>query len=375
MFKEIKIAAYVIGIPLTVVFLDCDQKTDSAASSVDTTRYEYDLSRILFLLPDVHEVPSVQDTKEILEQHKRKVALDTSYREVLESAKIVEHSMKPVIEGTNDFALITYNGNTLSNSQVRQTVQLVQDLERFKSRKGKDNARKCAKIARETQKRAIGAFIRAQVYDGYAKTHQISVDESLLASNKVSFAKRHHCPNYKTLKERLSAEEAALLDRMMRDAILSHDVQEDMLKRADLAVSDQELAATMARFERIYKTAVATNTLVYATASNAYERILSHEITFEEAFQDYNQDDAAEDDGSWCTVSLNQLTHDDQFALAEYLRTANPGDVLPPMELDNALCIVKVTAKRVATDKEKPAAEESPEDQKTEQTANEKETE
>ena len=363
MFKEIKTAAYVTGISISVIFLGCEQKTDSVATSVDTTRYEYDLSRILFLLPEVHEIPSAQETKEILKQHKRKVALDTSYRKVVEAAKIVDHGVKPVFDGTNDFALITYNGHTLSNSQVRQTVQLIQNLERFKSRKSKENARKFTKIVRETLKRAIGSFIRAQAYNDYAKTHRISVDESLLASNKVSFAKRHHCPNYKTLKGRLSAEEAALLDQMMKDAILSHDVQEDMLKRADLAVSDQELAATLARFERIYKTAVATNTLVYATASNAYERILSHEITFEEAFQDYNQDDAAEDDGSWCTISLNQLTQDDQYALAERLRTAKPGDVFPPMELDNALCIVKVTAKRVATDKE------------ADPTENEKETE
>ena len=327
----------------------CSKAGESVATT-DTTRYEYDLSRILFLLPEVHDVPSASETKAIISQRKRLAALKSEYQKRLKVAKIAEHSLKPSLDSTNDFALITCNGKTLYNSQVQLSVRLVQHLEKIKNKNIKE--RKLKQAAQNVMKRAIASFVSDQIYSDYAKEHKIVIDDSLMASNRLSFAKNHRSPDFASLCQKLTPTEVSALKEQMRDALLKHKAQDAILDASDLSVSDEEVSATLSRFQKIYEISSATNAIIYATASNVYQRIRSREITFEEAFQDYNQDDEADDNGGWCTVSLNQLTHDDQFALAERLRTAKPGDVLPPMKLDNALCIVKVTAKRVATDKE-----------------------
>ena len=350
MNKAIRNAAFATGCVLCAALLGCDQKANQSASATDTTRYEYDLSRILFLVPEVYEVPSAAETKDLLIKQKRGEAIKAEYKRLLKTTKILEHAKTPVLGGTNDIALITYNGKTLYNSDVLKSIRLMQHLERIKAKNVSKT--KLKKITRDIYRTAIAAFVNSQAYSDYAKAHGITLSEDSLASNKVSVAKQYRCADYKALSKKLSPEEVKLLNQKIYETVITHDAKKDIVSKANISATDDEIQSLMTRFQKVYETSVATNSVVYATASNVYQRIQTRQITFEEAFQDYNQDQDADDDGGWCTVSLNQLTQDDQYVLAERLRTAKPGDVFPPMELDNALCIVKVTAKRVATDKE-----------------------
>lgn len=316
---------------------------------------EYDLARILFFLPEVHDVPTEEEAQAIRKTAKRNQALKDEYQRRVKAAQIVENPNWA--SASNDVAAITVNGKSLLKSQILQSIQLRQHLEQLRKKNIKPMTLK--RIANDMKRRAVAAFVNAEIYSAYADEHGITLDETLVTSNRQMCAKSCRLPSFDALRQKLGTAEAAALDREIRTSLLVHQAKEAIVRAANLTVTPEEVAAMRTRFQAVHDASVATNALIYAAASNVYQRIRSREITFEEAVQDFNQDTDMEEDGSWCTVRLNQL--EDEPLLAAHLRTANAGDVLPPLEIDNALCIVKVGAKRAVKPEQEEDSDDSPE--------------
>lgn len=313
---------------------------------------EYDLARILFFLPEIHDVPTDEEAREIRKTTKRNQALKTEYQKRVKAAQIAENPNWATV--SNDVAAITVNGKPLLKSQILQSIQLRQHLEQLRKKNIKPMTLK--RIANDMKRRAVAAFVNVEIYSAYATEHGITLDEALVASNRQMCAKSCRLPSFDALCKKLGAAEAAALDREIRTSLLVHQAKEAIVRAANLTVTPEEVKAMQTRFQAVHDASVATNAVIYATASNVYHRIRAHEITFEEAVQDFNQDTDMEEDGAWCTVRLSQL--EDEPLLAAHLRAAKAGDVLPPLEIDNALCIVKVGAKRAV----KPEQEEDSDD-------------
>ena len=121
-------------------------------------------------------------------------------------------------------------------------------------------------------------------------------------------------------------------------------VRKTYLEQNPVVLDNAEVDAFLNRVKNYNVMANATNDIVWATATNIWERIKGGE-DFKSIAGDLTEDEAERDEsGEWGIYSLGDLEKEDEGALAMALSTLNVGEVTPPVESDNGIAIVHVDA-------------------------------
>lgn len=144
---------------------------------------------------------------------------------------------------------------------------------------------------------------------------------------------------YRSFFEKLTDEERHIAYQLVEADCLFTAVREKVLKEAQISVEGDEVDFHVKKIQSYNEMASATNALIYAQATNCWNRITSGELTFFEAAKQYDQSNLSEDEQYyWGDFPLNALTED--VGLVTQLTNMKKGEVTPPVEADNALLIV-----------------------------------
>lgn len=269
-----------------------------------------------------------------------KVAKDTSPK-VAQNAEIIENTVAP-----DDPVAVRINGRDITRSELIRSGRAMLHLNLNKLRRTKigEGEKKWLKnYCFNAVTREIG---RAAV-DAYLTDRNLTVPEAVRASVTKDFVRRYGVRSPK-LKRWHTLDD---LKFMLKDSAFRLDIEiddlakyqvatNDMLSATPIEVSDgmvQERLQTIAQYN---ENAQATNNLIFANASNLWQRIKTQELTFEDAAKAFSEDEYLDDGIEWGTFSKLQL--EEETEVLGLLDTLKSGDITPPVVSDGGLAIIRL---------------------------------
>ena len=146
------------------------------------------------------------------------------------------------------------------------------------------------------------------------------------------------------MKANFTADERRTAERRVAIEATCSKAYKAYLAQHPVILKKEETDAFLKRVLDYNASAEATNALVWAKASNIWERVkggadfkqLAYELTENVSEQD--------DGGAWGQYSLGELEKEDESALARLLASTDIGKVTPPVECDNGVAVVRVDA-------------------------------
>ena len=246
-----------------------------------------------------------------------------------------------VAKSEGQVALATFDNKCLTISDVDDDVRLRQDLARLRSPKITEEA--LGTLEQRIRASAVDHFIKVNLSKAYLANHRLSISESAYNAYHKKVMATYAVKGVDELRSRLQPEQVELFDEGIHDVLALQTTANDIEKNAAITVSDADVAKAIARYETLNKTASLTNALVYARATNIWQRIQSGNVTFEECATDFTElEQEVDGEGEWGMFSWGQLRSEQ--SLRKCLKSMKAGDVTPPIECDNGLCIVKLRA-------------------------------
>lgn len=187
-------------------------------------------------------------------------------------------------------------------------------------------------------KDAVSHFVRQAMLKKVAREKGIEFSRQALAAHYDHVASCMGYANYAAMKANLDKGEQKLFESTSMGDLLSERGEAILKERIDVTVSDKEVDEAFVKLEQINADAAATNRLVFATATNVYNRIVRGELKFDEAVAQYSQEPGKLSSGLWGSLSTDDLQkHEPQ--LLSLLQKGKFGKIFPPMEGDNA-CVI-----------------------------------
>jgi len=149
--------------------------------------------------------------------------------------------------------------------------------------------------------------------------------------------KRWH--NLDDLKYMLG-KNAPILDQEVVARASFQTVTNFILTSKPVVVTGESVTNRIKAICRYNERMTATNALIFAQATNVWKRIISKELTFEQAATNYSEDAYLDMGCEWGTFSRDQIA-DDPSVLA-ILPNLKVGDITPPLESDGGLGILRL---------------------------------
>lgn len=177
----------------------------------------------------------------------------------------------------------------------------------------------------------------------YAETNGISVAESDLSTCRFNMqcSCRQDMISYASFLQNFNEKERAYLENRVTNEATVAAVRRDYLGKLSLKPTKEEVDKVIKRIVDYNRSALATNRLVWARATNIW-----HEVRSGEGFGDYanqySEDENEPENGEWGEFKLGELKDDGR--LAEVVANLKPGEVSEPIEADNGICILKLNA-------------------------------
>ena len=239
---------------------------------------------------------------------------------------------------TADETLVTVGTASLTRNQVEKMAELRTKMAKLS--RPKITSQQLDKVAKRAKKEAVPFFVQSRVYTDYLSSCGVTVDQAERDEYKTSMAKSYKMNDFDEIKSGLTDEEFAMLEDQISGLLAVKKAKATILEKAGIQISDGEIDDFIAKVDRMNAIAAATNAVVYAHATNVWQKIASQETTFEEAVEDYSEDESLDEGGEWGRFSLDNLR--DEETLVEWLLKLSPGAISPPIESDNGLTIIKL---------------------------------
>ena len=257
----------------------------------------------------------------------------------------------PAGESDKSVTLATFEGKDLTVFDVDNDVKLRQFLMRI--RKPKVTEETLAALEQKIRASAVDHFIKVSLSKAYLSANKLSIPESAYKAYCKKIATTYAVKDVDDLKGRLPSEQLKLFDDGIQDALALQVASKHIEENANITVTDAEVARAIDKYEAMNKTAALTNALVYARATNIWNRLQLGNVTFEEAATDFTElEQEVEGEGEWGLFSWDQLRS--EKSLRTYLKNMKAGEFTPPIECDNGVCIVKIRS--ISRSGELPAA-------------------
>lgn len=245
----------------------------------------------------------------------------------------------------NDFIAVRIDGKDLTRSEILRDGKVVLMLNMNKSRKTKIRRREVEAVENYC-KTAVTRAIATSAVAKYIDDRNLSVPESAVKLETKNFElrfgamsnklRRRH--NVNDLKYMLK-EDAFRLDRMILETARYDVMTNDIAQSADVVITDDMVANRLEKIRIMNKNAEATNVCIFAKATNVWQKIVSGELSFEDAAGKFSEDEYINEGCDWGTFTLDQLEGEDK--VLALLPTIKTGDITPPIESDGGLAILR----------------------------------
>ena len=189
-------------------------------------------------------------------------------------------------------------------------------------------------------------FVREVAFDEFVKANKIKVEESAVDRARKSLMAAmgdRKPPKYDSIRRKVGPL-AAVLDGMVQAQATESAVRQHILAKNPLVLPPNYVADQMARIKAYNAEMSLTNALVFARATNVWEKLKAGADFKQMAKQFSEVPREAQDGGEWGNLGLQQLEPDED--LVNWAQKLQPGEFSPPIEGDNGLMILRMDSKK-----------------------------
>ena len=265
------------------------------------------------------------------------------------SASAASTTRKAASKAASDSSVVVcIDGQPLTRRDVVRNGKVMLTLNMNKMRRtkiGKKDWEYLTRYCAEAAKREIGrAAVRRYLAD-----HRLTPDSNVVARLTRAFARRYGVKSKKLkrwhtvddLKYMLGTN-AFRVDAEIRDRVDYATVTNAILAANPVVVTEPMVQKRLKEIADYNARAEATNAVVFARATNVWQKIVGKEITFEDAAKAYSEDAYLAYGCEWGLFTREQLS--DEAEVLKLLPTLKVGDVTPPVESDGGLAILRMDA-------------------------------
>ena len=246
---------------------------------------------------------------------------------------------KPV----RDRVVITVNGRELHSTNLNEKVELFVKVGSLAN--PSMTLSDVGKLRRQVRGMLPKMFVREVVFDEFAQKEKLKVSKDLVekAKNSLLSGFRGKRPTYESVRRKVGPH-AGLLDEFVRVQATELAVRQHILEKNPLNLPANYAEEQIKRIKAYNAEMALTNAVVYARATNAWEKLKTGADFKEVARQFSDVPREAKEGGDWGTLGFQQLEPDEE--LASWAQKLQPGEFSPPIEGDNGLMILKVDSKK-----------------------------
>lgn len=259
--------------------------------------------------------------------------------------KDIEGKKDIVSTPVGDLIVVRINGKDLTRGDVIRNGKVLLQLNMNKARRRKIRNREIRALERYCRS-AVEKEIARNAVVQYIKEKNISVSTGTLARVTRRFEsqygvlsrklKRRH--NVNDLKFMLG-KNAFRLDEMIMETALYDTMTNDVIRTANLNVSEEQIAKRLQSIKNGNERASVVSREVFEKATNVWKQITSGKLTFEAAASKFSEDEYIKEGCDWGCFTMEQLEGEDMLlALLPNLKT---GDITPPLESDGGVAILR----------------------------------
>ena len=265
------------------------------------------------------------------------------------SASAASTTRKAASKAASDGSVVVcIDGQPLTRRDVVRNGKVMLTLNMNKMRRtkiGKKDWEYLLRYCAEAAKREVGrAAVRRYLAD-----HRLTPDSNVVARLTRAFARRYGVKSKKLkrwhtvddLKYMLGTN-AFRVDAEIRDRVDYATVTNAILAANPVVVTEPMIQKRLKEIADYNARAEATNAVVFARATNVWQKIVGKEITFEDAAKAYSEDAYLAYGCEWGLFTREQLS--DEAEVLKLLPTLKVGDVTPPVESDGGLAILRMDA-------------------------------
>lgn len=244
-----------------------------------------------------------------------------------------------------DFIAVRIDGKNLTRREIIEDGKIVLRLNMNKARKTK---------IRRREMKAVEHYCRSAVSHEISKAavRRYIADRNLtIPSNATDRATRRFERRYGALSKKLKrfhkiddlkymlGKDAFRADEMILEMARYEVMTNDVLKSSHAVVTDEMIDERLRKIQQANSIAVMTNAVIFAKATNVWERIVANELSFEEAALKFSEDEYIREGCDWGCFTRDQLEGED--AVLALLPTIKAGDITPPIESDGGVSILR----------------------------------
>ena len=251
----------------------------------------------------------------------------------------------PSLPPTNDIVVVRIDGKDLTRNEIIRNGRVTLNLSMNKARKTKVRKRELQALERYC-KAAVSREIAKTAVARYISEKRLSIPTNVIRSVTRRFEtqygvyskklKRRH--NINDLKYMLG-KNAFRADEMIREMALYEVMTNDVVQSAAIVITDAMVKERQEQIKEANVRAAATNAYVFAKATNVWQKIVSAELTFEDAASKYSEDEYIKEGCDWGCFTRDQLEGEE--GVLALLPTIKTGDITPPIESDGGLAILR----------------------------------
>ena len=262
-----------------------------------------------------------------------------------DSQQGVASAEKPLQEKpVRNRVIITANGRVLYQTNLNERVELMTKVATIANPNIKLS--EIEKLRKKLRSMMPKMFVREVAFDEYAKANKIKVDGAAVEKAKKSLLAalgNRKPPKYESLRRKVGPL-AAVLDGMVQAQATEGAVRQYILGKNPLQLPPNYAAEQIARTKAYNAEMSLTNALVFARATNVWEKLKAG-AEFKKMAQQFSEvPKEAQEGGEWGTLGLQQLEPDED--LVKWAQKLQPGEFSPPIDGDNGLMILKMDSKK-----------------------------
>ena len=179
----------------------------------------------------------------------------------------------------------------------------------------------------------------------WAATNGVTLGKADVAEYRTGFLRGCNAEkeDYATFMwKNFTADERRVAEHRIRIEATCAKIFKEHCKKNPVKFKPEEVDAFVGRVMKYNAMAEATNVLVWARASNVWERVKGG-ADFKNLAKAFTEDVSAQDEGGeWGIYTLGELEKEEEGELAQLLSSMKVGDTAPPVESDNGVAVVRI---------------------------------
>ena len=239
--------------------------------------------------------------------------------------------------------VITVNGRELRQTNLAERVEMFVKVSTLANPKMTLND--LQRLRKKIKAIMPKMFKREVVFEDFLKSEKLTVaPETLEKAKKGIVASFKGRLTYDGLRRKVGPALAGILDGFAASQATEITVRRRILEKNPLELAPDYAEKQLALIAKYNAEMSLTNAIVYARATNTWEKLKSG-ADFRAVAREFSEvPREAREGGDWGTLGRQQLEPDED--LAKWAQQLQPGEFSPPIEGDNGLMILRVDSKK-----------------------------